>query len=62
MPGGAPKKAPGGLNAVLYVRVERSLIEALDALRDEWSKERGVTYSRGDVVRAILRERVQLAP
>ena len=61
MPGGAPKKAPGGLTEVLFVRVEKTLIEDLDALRREWSEEHGVTCSRADVVRAILRERVQLA-
>jgi hypothetical protein len=56
--GGAPRKVPGGLTEVLYVRVDRQLLDDLDELRAEWSRERGHVLSRADVVRALLREGV----
>jgi hypothetical protein len=56
---GAPRKAPGGLGRVLYVRVDDPLLEALDRRQQELTRETGVTWSRADVVRQILNNVLQ---
>ena len=52
---GAPQKAPGGLNAVLYVRVTRELSDALDVLAcRERTARPGRSVSKADVARDFL--------
>lgn len=53
--GGAPRKAPGGLTAVLFVRCGRDLPDALDALaRRAREAHPGRGVSRADVARELL--------
>jgi hypothetical protein len=48
-------KSQDGLTRVLFIRSDKSLVDALDKLRRKWIKKHpGVTYSRSDVVRSIL--------
>ena len=55
--GGAPRKAPGGLQKVLYVRVAPELLEALDGLvAKEAKRHPGRVVSRADVARELLYE------
>jgi len=49
-------KAPGGLDKVLYVRADAELLDRLDRLQQQRSKQAGVVLSRADVARALLRE------
>lgn len=57
--GGAPRKAPDGLNRVLYVRTNQELLDKLEELRQQRSDEiSGVVLSTADVARAILWEAV----
>jgi len=57
--GGAPRKAPGGLTEVLYVRTTPALLRALDKLV---ARERQATprrsVSRADLAREILHKAV----
>lgn len=52
---GPPMKAPGGLTAVLYVRVTQEMSDALDKLADQ---ERGAfpgrSVSKADIARDFL--------
>ena len=58
--GGAPRKAPDGLNHVLYVRTNQELLDKLEDLRQQRSDETpGVVLSTADVARAILWEAVE---
>jgi len=60
--GGAPRKAPNGLNRVLYVRTNQELVDKLEELRRRRSDEiPGVVLSTADVARAILWEAVERA-
>ena len=53
--GGAPRKAEGGLNKVLFVRADEKLLAALDALAAEQREaHEGRTVSRADVARELL--------
>jgi len=53
--GGAPRKAPDGLNRVLYVRTNQELLDKLEELRRRRSDESaGIVLSTADVARAIL--------
>lgn len=52
--GGAPQKAPGGLESVLYVRAPEVLVEALDKRMHQDRKKTGYPVSRSDVTRALL--------
>jgi len=52
---GAPEKAPGGLNKVLYVRADEQLLDLLDRLvEQERRKHPGRSVSRADVTRELL--------
>ncbi len=52
---GAPRKAPGGLAHVLFVRVDKKFVRGFDALlADRRARSPGVTLSRSDVAREIL--------
>lgn len=54
-----PRKAPDGLDKVLFVRANQELLDKLNLLRDKRSKERpGIVLSRADIARAILWEAV----
>jgi hypothetical protein len=53
---GAPPKEPGGLTAVLYVRVAPDLLRALDARARHAQEAAGHPVSRADVARDLLRE------
>ncbi len=50
----APRKAPGGLEHVLYVRVGSSLKRQLTAFRKRETKRLGVTVGQAEAVRLIL--------
>jgi hypothetical protein len=53
--GGAPTKAPGGLDKVLFIRASADLLDALDALvQEERDQRAGRTVSRADVARELL--------
>ena len=53
--GGAPRKAPGGLDRVLFVRVDKALLDKLDNARRQRLRETpGVGCSLADLVRSIL--------
>lgn len=53
--GRPPQKAPGGLTHVLFVRVDQTMLDALDKVRDVESQEHpGRVVSRADVVRELL--------
>lgn len=55
--GGAPRKEPGGLRKVLYVRATPEMLSSLDRLAEEKRRaDPGQQVSRADVARAILRE------
>ena len=48
--GGAPTKAPGGLDRVLFVRASEDLLRLLDGLVEKERAQRpGRTVSRADV-------------
>ena len=52
---GAPTKAPGGLDKVLFVRANEDLLDALDVLVERERIERpGRAVSRADVARELL--------
>jgi hypothetical protein len=51
--GGAPTKAPGGLDRVLFVRASGDLLDALDALVEKQRAGRP-GLSRADVARELL--------
>jgi hypothetical protein len=52
---GAPEKAPGGLNKVLYVRADERLLNLLDRLVDQERRQHpGRSVSRADVTRELL--------
>jgi hypothetical protein len=57
--GGAPQKAPGGLDRVLFVRADEDLLKKLEKLQERRSKAAGVTLSQADVVRALVKEAVE---
>lgn len=60
--GGAPRKAPDGLNRVLFVRTNQELLDKLEELRQRRSDEiPGVALSTADVARAILWEAIERA-
>lgn len=59
--GGAPQKAPGGLDRALYVRANKELLLQLDRLAERKSKELGVTLSKADVVRSLIVEATKKA-
>jgi len=52
----APRKSPGGLTKVLFVRVDSELREKIERLRRSKSEALGVTLSQADVVRMLIRE------
>jgi hypothetical protein len=53
--GGAPRKAEGGLNKVLYVRADDELLDALDQMaKTERAAHPGRTVSRADIARELL--------
>ena len=56
---GAPRKAPDGLDKVLFIRADDALIEKLEQLRDKFTKEKGVVVSRSDLVRKILNDAIE---
>lgn len=58
--GGAPRKAPDGLNRVLFVRANQDLLDKLEELRQRRSGQTpGVVLSTADVARAILWEAIE---
>lgn len=58
--GGAPRKAPRGLDKVLYVRADQDLIDRLEALRERRNQQsKGVVLSTADLARSILWNAVQ---
>lgn len=58
--GGPPRKAPDGLDKVLFVRANRELLEKLEQLRQQRSaKTHGIVLSTADVARAILWEAIE---
>lgn len=58
--GGAPRKAPSGLNCVLFVRTNQELLDKLEELRRRRSETtRGTVLSTADVARAILWEAIE---
>lgn len=60
--GGAPRKAPDGLNRVLFVRTNQELLDKLEELRQRRSDTiPGVVLSTADVTRAILWEAIERA-
>ncbi len=60
--GGAPRKAPDGLDRVLYVRTDQKLLDKLEELRRIQSeKTQGGVLSKADIVRALLWEGVERA-
>ena len=53
--GGAPRKAEGGLDRVLYIRADDRLLDALDQAAVRQRQEHpGRTVSRADVARELL--------
>ncbi len=54
--GGAPRKAPDGLDKVLFIRADEELVAKLEALRKKYSDQKDVTLSRSDVVRLVLKD------
>jgi hypothetical protein len=54
--GGAPRKAPGGLTKVLFLRVDRALHNRIEQERARKSELLGVTLSQADLVRMLLVE------
>lgn len=53
--GGAPRKAIGGLDRVLYIRADQDLLDRLETLRQRRNEGcRGVVLSTADVARSIL--------
>ena len=60
--GGARRKAPGGLDKVLFVRADRPLLDALDELAKARSEQMpGASLSRSDVARMLLWEGIRSA-
>lgn len=59
--GGAPRKVPGGLDRVLFVRADQALIDKLENLRLRQSEQSGVVVSMADVARSILRDGIERA-
>ncbi len=58
--GGAPRKAPEGLDKVLFIRVNNELLDRLEELRRRRSdQQRGVVLSTADVARSILGEAIE---
>lgn len=58
--GGAPRKAPDGLNRVLFVRANQDLLDKLEVLRQRRSERaQGIVLSTADVARAILWEAIE---
>ena len=58
---GAPRKAPGGLGKVLFIRATPDLLAALDALAEQTRLDRpGLAISRSDVAREILYKGVRV--
>jgi len=58
--GGAPRKTPGGLNCVLFVRTNQELLDKLEELRRRRSERaRGMVLSTADVARTILWEAIE---
>lgn len=58
--GGAPRKAPDGLNRVLFVRTSQELLDKLEQYRRERNDTMpGVTLSTADIARAILWDAVR---
>lgn len=58
--GGAQKKAPDGLDKVLFVRTDQALLDALEKLRAQRSEAtRGIVVSKADVARALLWEGIE---
>lgn len=56
--GGAPRKAPGGLTRVLFVRLDESLDDKLE-LHVERRRAKEPGLSKSDVVRDILQEHLE---
>ena len=54
--GGAPRKAPGGLDRVLFVRASEDLLAKLERAREARSKTAGVVISIADITRALLED------
>lgn len=54
--GGAPRKAPDGLNRSLYVRVTDRHLQKLERLRARRSEQHRLTLSVADVVRQLIDE------
>lgn len=53
--GGAPRKAAGGLDKVLYIRADQKLLDRLEELRRRKSEDsRGIVLSTADIARSIL--------
>jgi hypothetical protein len=58
--GGARRKAPTGLDKVLFVRADQALLDKLESMREQRiSMSPGVTLSRADVARALLWEGIR---
>ena len=52
---GAPRKAPGGLDKVLYVRATSDLLDRLDRIAEqERHAHPGRSVSRADIARELL--------
>jgi hypothetical protein len=55
-----PRKAPDGLDKVLFVRANQELLDKLNLLVVKRSQESpGVAFSRADIARSILWEAVR---
>lgn len=55
-----PRKAPDGLDKVLFVRANQDLLDKLNQLLERRQRENpGLTLSRADVARAILWDAVK---
>jgi len=53
--GNVARKAPDGLDKVLFVRANQELLDKLESLRQRRNAQhRGITLSKADVARALL--------
>lgn len=57
----APRKAPDGMDKVLYVRTDAALLTALDK-EGKRRSPKGAKMSRSDIARALLWEAVTPKP
>ncbi len=57
--GGAPQKAPGGLNRALFIRANDELIGKLERLAKLRGAKAGVVLSMADVARSLIVEAIE---